>query len=72
MDRDHTATVNFFRRGKLAQFALRRLPFVPRVDDTCVFSDVRYRVVGVEWCLDEDATERGVRVNVELELMGEA
>jgi hypothetical protein len=64
---DHTAAVNFFLRRKAGQFAFRRLPFVPRVGDKCVFHEVRYRVAIVEWCLDEDATERGVRVNVELE-----
>ncbi|WP_157266382.1 hypothetical protein [Azohydromonas aeria] len=66
-NRDLTAAVNFFLRHKSGTFAFRRLPFVPRVGDKCVFNEVRYQVAIVEWCMDEDATDVGVRVNVELE-----
>jgi hypothetical protein len=63
----HTsAAVNFFIVGKPAQWAYRRMYQVPRVGDRCVFNDVRFDVLRVEWCLDDDATEIGVRVNVEL------
>ncbi len=61
------ASVNFFIVGKGRQFARRSMYHVPRVGDVCVFCDLRYRVIRVEWCLDEDATALGVRVNVELE-----
>lgn len=61
-----SAAVNFFIRYKDKRFALRRMFMIPRAGDVCVFDEVRYRVAVVEWCLDRDATEVGVRVNVEL------
>ena len=61
-----SASVNFFIRHKAGQFATRRMYMVPCVGDLCVFDEVRYLVEVVEWCLDTDATEIGVRVNVEL------
>lgn len=63
---NHQATVNFFVFGKDKQFARRVMFHIPRIGDICVFMDVRYSVVRVEWCMDEDATVFGVRVNVEL------
>ncbi len=59
-------SANFFILGETGTFAIRRLPECPRVGDRVVFNDVRYDVVRVEWCLDVDATERGVRVNIEM------
>ena len=67
MDFDHSATVNFFLVGEKKEFAFRRLPFVPREGEICVFADRRYIVQKVEWCLDIGATEKGVRVNIELQ-----
>ncbi len=63
---DDSAAVNFFLPDARRQFAFRRMTFVPRVGDICVFDEERYEVDSVEWCLDENATEYGVRVNVEL------
>lgn len=65
-DLARSAAVHFFIRYTDKQFAHRRMFMVPRVGDLCVFDEVRYRVEVVEWCLDTDATEVGVRVNVEL------
>ena len=65
-DLARSAAVNFFIRYKDKQFAYRTMFMVPRVGDLCVFDEVRYRVEVVEWCLDLDATEVGLRVNVEL------
>jgi hypothetical protein len=62
-----SVAVNFFLVGIAAQFAYRRLYHVPRVGDRCVFNEVRYEVTRIEWCLDEDATTYGIRVNVELQ-----
>lgn len=61
-----SAAVNFFLIGEKRQFAFRRMWHVPRIGDQCVFDDVRYRVENIEWCMDEGATEVGIRVNVEL------
>ena len=58
--------VHFFITGKAGQFAFRRLSGVPTNNDVCVFDEKRYIVCGIEWCLDEDATEYGTRINVEL------
>jgi hypothetical protein len=66
----HGAAVNFYILAKAGRYAFRRMYHVPRIGDFCVFSDVRYEVARVEWCLDEGATERGVRVNVELKAVG--
>jgi hypothetical protein len=61
------ASVNFFIHGKDAQFARRTMAHVPRAGDVCVFKNIRYPVVRIEWCMDEDATACGIiRVNVEL------
>lgn len=72
-DLARSAAVHFFIRYKDKQFAYRRMFFayrrmfmVPRVGDLCIFDEVRYRVWVVEWCLDLDATEVGLRVNIEL------
>ena len=65
-DLARSAAVHFFIRYKDKQFAYRTMFMVPRVGDLCVFDEVRYRVEVVEWCLDLDATEVGLRVNVEL------
>jgi formyltetrahydrofolate synthetase len=65
---ENTAAVNFFIRNVQKQFSCLRMYHVPRVGDVCVFnSDTRYKVFSVEWCLGDDATSVGVRVNVELE-----
>jgi hypothetical protein len=61
-----SAAVNFWIYGHKGQFAFRRLFHVPREGEVCVFSEKRYVVLSVEWCLDEAATEIGVRVNIEL------
>jgi hypothetical protein len=58
--------VYFFVLGKAEQFAFRRLGSVPRNKDICVFNEKRYLVDRIEWCLDNDATECGTRINVEL------
>jgi hypothetical protein len=47
-------------------YALRRLHHVPRQGDNCVFQGFVFPVLSVTWCLDEDATERGVKVQVAL------
>jgi hypothetical protein len=62
-----SAAVNFFIRGQVKQFALRRMYHVPRVGDSVIFQTIPYKVLYVDWCLDEDATDYGVRVNVEIE-----
>jgi hypothetical protein len=65
---ENTAAVNFFISKEGKQFAFLRMHHVPRVGDLCVFnSDIRYTVLRVEWCLGDDATNVGVRVNIELE-----
>lgn len=58
--------VNFFIRHKTNQFAFRRLPSVPQLGSVLVFNDHRYVVEAVEWCLDHAATDRGVRINIEM------
>lgn len=58
--------INFFLTGKPARFAYRRLVSVPRIGDLCVFNETRYEVKHVEWCLDDDATERGTLINIDL------
>jgi polyphosphate kinase 2 (PPK2 family) len=65
-----SAAINFYILGEAKRYAFRRMYHVPRIGDFCVFNDVRYEVARVEWCLDEGATERGVRVNVELKAVG--
>ncbi|HAV5374544.1 hypothetical protein RAN67_02350 [Acinetobacter baumannii] len=60
--------INFFIVDQVPQFARRVMTQVPQVGSRCVFKDKRYEVVGVEWCLDEDATnfEYQARINIEL------
>ena len=65
-DLERSAGVYFYIRYKDEQFAYRRMFMVPRIGDLCVFNEARYQVEVVEWCLDLDAIEAGVRVNVEL------
>ena len=64
---DTTAKVEFYLHHSPDMFALRRLYHIPRVGDVCVFGDVGRHVKGVTWCLDEDATERGVKVQITLD-----
>ena len=65
-DLDRTAKVEFFVEGELRMWALRRMYHVPRVGDNCVFRDIIRPVLSVTWCMDEGATERGVKVQVAL------
>ncbi|MDN8230583.1 hypothetical protein QZK09_17515 [Acinetobacter baumannii] len=60
--------INFFIVDQVPQFARRVMTQVPQVGSRCVFKDKRYEVLGVEWCLDEDATnfEYQARINIEL------
>lgn len=61
-------SINFFILGQIQQFAHRALSQVPSIGERCVFNNIRYEVVIVEWCLDEDATHssRQARINIEL------
>ena len=63
---DLTAKVEFWVEGEPRMYALRRLHHVPRQGDNCVFQGFVFPVLSVTWCLDEDATERGVKVQVAL------
>ena len=63
-------SVNFFKLGQLAQFAYRGMDAVPRVGDMVVFSDTRFVVESVEWCMDAEVCELGMRVNIELSKLG--
>lgn len=65
-DLDETAAVDFWIDGEPHQYALRRMYHVPRVGDFCVFKNKMRPVKQVVWCLDEDATARGVKVQVVL------
>lgn len=60
------AVVNFYIQGRSQQFARRVMYHVPRVGEICQFKEDSHQVIRVEWCLDEDATERGVRINIEM------
>lgn len=61
-----SVAINFWIADQTQQFAFRRLHYVPREGEVCVFNDKRFVVIGVEWCLDENATDVGIRVNIEL------
>lgn len=63
---EKTAKVEFWIHDESRLFALRRMRYVPRKGDFCVFKGVLRPVVSVVWCLDEDATELGVKVQVTL------
>jgi hypothetical protein len=65
-DLDRTAKVEFYVDGEPRMHALRRLYHVPRQGDNCVFRDILRPVLSVTWCLDEDATDRGVKVQISL------
>jgi hypothetical protein len=69
-DLDRTAKVEFFLDGEPRMYALRRLYHVPRAGDNCVLPeaarDTIRPVLSVTWCMDEGATERGVKVQVVL------
>lgn len=62
-----TFALNFFIVNDSQQFAYRRLYAVPTEGDYCVFEERRYKVVKIEWCLDDDACPVGTRINIELE-----
>jgi hypothetical protein len=62
--------VMFYERGEARAFAMRRMAQVPSVEHKCTFSDIHFEVTGVQWCLDEDATERGTLVNVFMVRLG--
>lgn len=68
---DTSLVVHFFFRNKPLLFAYRRMYAAPRVGDICVFNETRYAVDGVEWCLDEDATDVGTRLNIELKALAQ-
>ncbi len=61
-----TVKVDFWIDGKPRQYAQRRMYYVPRVGEFCVFKEKMRPVTAVVWCLDEDATERGVKVQIML------
>ncbi|MBL8499561.1 MAG: hypothetical protein JNL77_03090 [Nitrosomonas sp.] len=63
---DKTVKVEFWIDGDPHQFAQRRMYYVPRIGEFCVFQEKMRPVIAVVWCLDEDATERGVKVEVTL------
>ena len=65
-----TISANFFEEGAKPQFSYRRLHHAPRTGERVVFNGVRYEVKYIEWCLDEDATELGTRLNVIIKRMG--
>ncbi|WP_396231126.1 hypothetical protein [Acinetobacter baumannii] len=60
--------INFFIVDQVPQFARRIMTQVPQIGSRCVFKEKRFDIVGVEWCLDEDATnyEYQARINIEL------
>jgi hypothetical protein len=62
----NTVNSNFWLENQTKQFALRRLYHVPRKGEHCFFNDKIYEVTLIEWCLDDDATLVGTRVNVVL------
>ena len=63
---DRTAKVEFWLESDWRMYAMRRMYHVPKTGDFCVFNDVLRQVNAVTWCLDEDATESGVKVQVSL------
>lgn len=56
--------VMFYERGEPGVFAMRRMAQVPANEEKCTFAGITFEVTDVQWCLDEDATERGTLVNV--------
>ena len=68
---DRAIAAHFFEVGIVKKFAYRWLCYAPRVGDRVVFKGIRYKVKCIEWCLDEDATATGTRLNVIIERMGE-
>jgi hypothetical protein len=65
-DLEKAAKVDFWIHDEPRQYAMRRMYHVPRVGDMCVFGKTIRPVTAVVWCLDEDATERGVKVQITL------
>lgn len=61
--------INFYLWLEPKLFARRILSNVPTMGDFIIFNGVRYNIVKVEWCLDEDATnyEYQALINVELQ-----
>lgn len=58
--------VCFYLPNDHRMMAMLRMQSVPRTGEVCVFGACKHEVLSVEWCLDEDATERGTLVNIEL------
>lgn len=63
---DKTVKIDFWIDGEPRQYAQRLMYHVPRVGEFCVFKHKMRPVKDVIWCLDEDATARGVKVQVVL------
>lgn len=61
-------SINFYLVNETNAFAYRTLTQVPSVGDRLVFKDIRYEVVCIEWCLDEDATNYNYQARINIEM----
>lgn len=61
--------VNFYIKGDAEQFSRRVLSQVPSTGDTLVFRDRRYQIHGIEWCLDDDATNNEYQALINIEII---
>lgn len=61
--------INFYIFRTKEQFGRRILSQVPSIGDILVFKDKRYRVHALEWCLDEDATNKEYQALINIEMI---